>query len=470
VPEVLVFGRSSLYLRHVRVNISAELNGYAPLLSMVLTGREGRFPKIKSGLHIRTMTRRDLVRLLVLFGTVYFVQGIVEPTGCLPAQPVQSQLRMWGFSADQVGRFFGIMGIGWSLKPLIGVISDFFPIAGFRRWPYLVVSLAATVAAFSALAAWWAPPSSGAFGRIGWLLVGATVGVAMTDVVIDALAVETGQPLGLTGQIQAVQWFALSVAGLVAGSLGGLIAQRDLQTTMFIGCAGLVLGSFVILLLAGREQRHETGPRDTLRTAFRQLLDGQRAAALLIAAAFLFLWNFNPFSSNVLQEYVTKELHLSEQFYGHMLSMQSVGMIVGCVAYWQYCRRVTTRLLVHGSIVAGIVSSLGYWLVHDRPTALAASFLYGLAWQTGTLVQLDLSARICPTQAAGTMFALLMAIGNSGSTVGVYFGGGWYDHLVAAFSGDESVAFHTLAGIAATFTSGCWLLMPLMKRAGMMGD
>ena len=40
---------------------------------------------------------------------------------------------------------------------------------------------------------------------------------------------------------------------------------------------------------------------------------------MLAAAAFLLLWNFNPFSLTVQQLYVTGELELSEQFYGGML-------------------------------------------------------------------------------------------------------------------------------------------------------
>src|SRR5207237_3036253 len=79
------------------------------------------------------VSRRTIVPLLVLFGTLYFVQGIVEPTACLPAQPLQTQLRSWSYSAGQIGHFFGIIAVAWSLKPLFGLISDFLPIGGRRR-------------------------------------------------------------------------------------------------------------------------------------------------------------------------------------------------------------------------------------------------------------------------------------------------------------------------------------------------
>src|SRR6476661_7531747 len=103
----------------------------------------------------RTPPRGEILPLLVLFGSLYFVQGIIEPTACLPAQPMQSQLRGWGLSVEQVGHWFGIIGIAWSIKPLFGLVSDIFPIAGYRRRPYLILSTAGVAVAFLALALLW---------------------------------------------------------------------------------------------------------------------------------------------------------------------------------------------------------------------------------------------------------------------------------------------------------------------------
>src|SRR6266436_647075 len=269
--------------------------------------------------------------LLAVFGMLYFVQGIIEPTACLPAQPIQSHLRLRQFSAEQIGHFFGAIGIAWSLKPLFGLISDFLPIGGYRRAPYLMISTAAAGLAFLVVAALWhlqSTDAKGWFGRflgaapgqpdvapVGWLLVMVGIGVAMTDVVIDALAVETGQPRGITGNIQSVQWFALSVAGLLVGFGGGYIAEHQLQRPMFVGCGLLALVSLLVVLLIVREPRHSPRPRDNVIAAWNQIRSGRRLPVLLSAAAFLFLWNFNPFSSNVLQQYMTEELRFGEQFY-----------------------------------------------------------------------------------------------------------------------------------------------------------
>lgn len=42
---------------------------------------------------------RDTRALAPLFGAMYFIQGIAEPTEGLIAQPVRSLLKTWGHSA-----------------------------------------------------------------------------------------------------------------------------------------------------------------------------------------------------------------------------------------------------------------------------------------------------------------------------------------------------------------------------------
>ena len=59
-----------------------------------------------------------------------------------------------------------------------------------------------------------------------------------------------------------------------------------------------------------------------------------------------------------------------------------------------------------------------------------------------------------------------MAVTNAGMDLGIYLGGGWYDGLATHFHGDRQLAFHALVAIGAAFTAGCWVLVPVMKWAG----
>ena len=115
---------------------------------------------------------------------------------------------------------------------------------------------------------------------------------------------------------------------------------------------------------------------------------------------------------------MTSELGFAEQSYGSLGSVQAIGMIIGCIGYGSICRRIPFGWIVCSSIAARRrqhAGAIGCSAIRQPP--VTASFIYGLAWQFGLLGQLDLSARICPTQSAGTVFALLMAISNSGQSL-----------------------------------------------------
>ncbi|MEO8497262.1 MAG: hypothetical protein ABI614_19495, partial [Planctomycetota bacterium] len=95
--------------------------------------------------------RRETTGLVLLFGAMYFVQGIAEPTEGLIAQPVRSMLKSWGYSAAGIAGFGALLALPWSLKPLYGLLTDFIPIAGTRRRSYLLLTSAASVLGLTCL-------------------------------------------------------------------------------------------------------------------------------------------------------------------------------------------------------------------------------------------------------------------------------------------------------------------------------
>jgi len=66
------------------------------------------------------------------------------------------------------------------------------------------------------------------------------------DVIVDALMVEKGQPLGLTGRFQSIQWAAANAALLLTGVLGGYVAEERLQSVAFALCGVLWVFAFAV--------------------------------------------------------------------------------------------------------------------------------------------------------------------------------------------------------------------------------
>ena len=99
--------------------------------------------------------------------------------------------------------------------------------------------------------------------------------------------------------------------------------------------------------------------------------------------------------------------------------------------------------------------------------ALATGFLLvtlavGFTYMTATLIQLDLAARACPPEAAGTVFATLMALENLAASLGTWLGGSWYERGLARWGSRTS--FHLLVLVGSACTAGCWLLVPFLPR------
>lgn len=393
--------------------------------------------------------------LAALFACVYFIQGIAEPTQGLIAQPVRSLLAEWGQSAAMIGSFMAVVSLPWSIKPLFGLLADFVPLGRSSRRNWLILMTALTSATLGWLA--YSPPPAGDVRSLLWLLLAPTIGVAFTDVLADALMVEHGQARGWTGKLQSVQWTALSAATIFAGSAGGWLAQRNQQHLGFLICA--VASGCTLLLVAGW-RGSSGGATESVRFVHRaKALHGAIIRGRFPAAAlFLFLWNFNPFSVTIHQLYMTQELGISEQFYGNTMSVAAVAWTIASAAYGLYCHRFSERTLVHLSILGGVVTTVAYIALQGEVSAMAIAAVAGLAYMTGTLIQLDLAARVCPPEVSGTLFALLMSLSNLGVSLAEAAGGWLYDVWTKQWG--AHAAFDGLVVVGTLTTAACWLLMP----------
>jgi len=397
-------------------------------------------------------------KLALLLGVLYFVQGFAEPTEGLIAQPTRSLLRGFGLGADEIAGFMLIVGIPWYLKPLFGLLTDFVPLLGSRRRSWLL--LATLMAGIGLLLAGTLNLPAGSTGTLLLLLLVPCVGVALADVVADALMVEKGQPLGLTGRLQSVQWAALYGAGILTGVTGGLLSERGLQQLGFVICGAFSLLGFVVAWLAlERESPGARAERATPRLAF----DAVRHGFVLPIALFLVLLNFNPFSADVLYVHLTSALGLSESFVGTTYSVGSVAAIVACVVYGVLAPRFSTRALIQLSLIAMVACSLSYLGLDGARSAIALAALVGFALMFTTLAQLDLAARYCPVASAGTVFALLMALSNLSLALASRIGGGWYVSWGQEIG--ASSAFDRLVLIGAACTAACWLTLLILPRA-----
>jgi MFS family permease len=394
------------------------------------------------------------------FAVMYFIQSVGDPSTGLIAQPVRSVLRSWGESPASLAALMALVALPWSIKPALGLLSDFVPLLGSRRRNYLL--LANGIAAVSLLFLALVPLSPENRWLLFALLLPTSLGIALGDVIVDALMVEKGQPLGLTGRFQSIQWAAANAALLLTGVFGGYIAATKLQSLAFATCAALwVLAFAVAWRLAGRDRDQHLSVQ-SFRETGAALLGALREPLFLAICALLTLWSFNPVWGSVLYLHMTEGLGFSEQSFGNVTSAFFAGSLIGSIFYGIYCRSVRLSTLLHVSILAALVANLIYWQLNSLTSAYIVSSIAGVAYMTGTLIQLDLIARVIPARAAATLFAFVMALTNVAAAASEAFGGWLFEAGREAYG--QTTAFRLAVAASVVTVMTCWLLVPVFRR------
>ena len=407
------------------------------------------------------MTTKNPIRtLFIIFAALYFVQGTGQVTSGLLAQPLRSMLRNWGRDSAEIATYMFWLGLPWYIKPVFGLLTDFVPIRGLRRKSYLTLSSLLMIVGFLVAALLPLTPSSATLILLFLLLP--SFGIAFNDVTTDATMVETGQPLGLTGRLQSAQWGAIYGAGLICGVAGGWLSQYGLQKVGFLTCALFGAIALYIAIFHIHEAPRPELHHGQIKRAVRVLGKAARTRMVVLVAAFFFLLNFNPFSADVLYVHMSNALGFSEQFIGYTYTISSFASILACVLYGLYSKRIPLRILLHGSVIFMVLSSLVYIGLGTRTSAVTISFAYGLVYMITSLTQLELAGRYCPPEAAGTVFALLMSLSNLSVALSSIVGGWFYEAWKVSYGVDR--AYSLLVIVGAGFTAVCWLLILLFPR------
>src|SRR5438552_14728182 len=387
----------------------------------------------------------DARRLAMLFAVVYFSQGMYHVADQVLTLTLKERL---GLSPSQVGKFGTIILVPWIVKPLYGMISDAFPLFGRRRKSYFLLTSALATLAGVALGLLGEPT----YWSLAVLLLIMGLGIAFTDVLTDAMMVENGKPLGLTGAFQSVQWAAINMATLLVVLIGGYFAERrELQTAFLIAAAfpflALMMGAVFIHEAPAKSQREE------FQEAWRGIKTAIRDRTMWVVAGFVFFWTFSPSIGIPLFYYQTDTLKFSQQFIGLLGSLGAAAQIVGAAFYAPLSRRYPLRRLIEWSIGVGVVGTLAYLLYNDWKSAMIIDITFGGLSMIVQLAFLDLAAKACPPHAEGTFFALLMSVYNFGVQGSQVAGGYLYDWI----------GYTPLIIISAAFTAAAWLLVPLVK-------
>lgn len=349
---------------------------------------------------------------------IYFVQGVVGLARLAVSFFLKDDL---GLAPAEMAALAGLAALPWMVKPLLGFITDGWPLLGYRRRPYLIVAGLVSAAAWLALATvvhqTWAALTA---------VMLASLGTALGDVIADSLVVERsrGVSQAQTGSLQALCWGTTAVGGVMTAYFSGwllghlgvrpVFAMTALFPLLVAAAAGLIRETPLPEAPAGRwlHMRQQF-------TLIRQAL-GQRA--ILYPSAFLFLWQATPSSESAFFFFVTNDLGFQPEFLGRVRLATSLAALGGVWLYQRFLKAIPLRHIFFGATL--LSSTLGLsslilvthtnrqWGISDAWFSLGDSVILTVVGEIAFLPVLVLAARLCPIGIEATLFALLMSVIN----------------------------------------------------------
>lgn len=394
---------------------------------------------------------RPNLRLYLFFSTTYLAQGLVG----IAYIPIYFLLKdVMKLSPSESAVFAAAMSAPFLLKPLLGIITDAFPIRLLRRRPYLVASSLFTCAGWAGLACM----ETYTYVPALVLLTAVNVGICFVDVLCDGVMVEHGKADGKTGQYQAAQIGTLYITLLATGVGGGWLAEN----ISYRGIFGLTAVFPLLILGAAMLIDDPPVPKDrpTARLLGKSLVQLLRSQSFWTTSALILLFNFSPYKGTSWFYYQTGELGFSAMFIGTLTSISGIAGVAGAALFGNFYHKAGTADWVKYSVLAGIPLSLLFLTYRGTVSAIVITALSSLLGVAMRLSLMDLAAKSCPKHGEATAFALYMSVFNISAWLSNMVGADLYERLSPTAAGPRgAMALMILFGTACI--AACW---PLVNR------
>ena len=398
---------------------------------------------------LKSLRGRSFDLELGAIATIYFVQGAMALSQLAVSFFLKDDL---GLSPTEVASMVGITMIPWTIKPLYGLISDGFPVFGYRRRPYLLLSSILGIFAWASMGLWVSTP----FWAIAMIAVG-SLSMAFSDAITDALIVQRArlEPEGDAGSLQSFSWIASSIGAIASAYLSGYFLEHFGARFVFtltavlpllVGIAAFAIADppmSTIFIVAPDPSANNSKPialsRNlqkwmSLKSNLGQLREAFTNKAIWMPTVFLFLWQATPSADTAFFYFTTNQLSFNPEFLGTIRFFASWAGLLGVWLFQRFFKSVSTRKMFFWTTIISSLLGLTSLLlithanrslgIGDRWFSLGDSLILTVAGRIAFMPVLVLAARLCPEGIEATLFALLMSVINISALCSFQLGAG----------------------------------------------
>ena len=353
-----------------------------------------------------------------LFALLYFAQGAI-----LAYFTALNALYLLSFdlTMSQVGIFSAIALTPFVLKIFLGLLSDKVNLLGLgHRKPYIIVGL--LVQAGCLFVVPFIHPGD-QFGLLAFVAFVLMTGMALYDTCTDGLALDTTPPES-EGAVQGIMVSGRALGVVVISAVLGLLAQLTTWTVAFWALGVITL---LPLLLVVQVPEPERPPERAFQwQAFRAF--GRRPVIALALLGALYSLVING-ANEIVNPFLESQFGISLLTAGLYTAVWGLGVVLGGLTGGRLTDRIGHQKAALGALGASLVAILALAFVIGPVMAWPLVFVFGLAFGYYETVYFATSMDFTEPRIAASMFAILMAVANIGTGVGLAIGGSLVDAI-----------------------------------------
>jgi len=434
----------------------------------------------------------------MLFASQHLMKGF---SSSFTAPAVSFLYASYKIAGPQMQIFGGVTQLPWAMKPVIGLMSDAFPINGYHKAPYIFFS--SVLGLFACATIGLIPQTSLSVHRLVMCLFGMQLMFSTCDLLTEAKYAEKMRSRPEHGPaLMTYVWFGLNAGGLVATAVAGSVITQFGVKLPFI--VALLPMSFILVPLM-RNCLEETPKTYDQIVADRRVLCSQREACALcflmfagtvwltflgityesvrlnafasIAVAVVMLVSFSlvlrPVIAKVNAFFLIQTSvgfsvggasfyfftdgpkqypegpHFSKEFFISVLGVvSSICALIGVYSYQRFASTWTYRkLLLFSNLALCFLSMADVFVflrlnvrlgIPDHLCVLGASVFQSVIGQWMWMPGVVILSQLCPPGMEATMYALLAGCHNLGNTIASNCGALALELLNCQPSGDDN--------------------------------
>ena len=338
-----------------------------------------------------------------------------------------------------------ITAIPWIIKPLYGFISDSYPLFGYKRKSYLILSSLLGSVSWVIMANFVSLINIGQMeGGIITLIYSvyfvtlSFIGLCVSDVLVDAIGVSKLQEKNNKSSIQTMFWVSSSLGGIISSYFSGYLLQKHGIAFVFYLSAVIPLITAVISVfikepLNYKIQYMRVDIIQLLKMKIKKILNTLSQKTILYPLLFLMLLNAMPKIGTTLFYFEVNKLGFQPEFFGKIGLASSISSLLGIVLYNQKLKSSSPCTILKWTCIIGTVLGMLPLIlvthinkligIPDTWFAIIDDIVLSMFSQIIMMPILVLAAQICPPGVEGMLYATITSANHFSNNIGKLLGG-----------------------------------------------